>query len=87
MSHPNDNAGFLCPECGSHDAGGVIMVEPAFDDDDDKPWSAVLQIITCACCNSLMPAHLAELWDGISPDEAAKEWRDVYRNSMPRDYI
>jgi hypothetical protein len=83
MSSPEENAGFLCPECGSQDAAGVVLVSTVPSDDD--PWSAVLERITCARCESVIPAHLAELWDGMLPEEAVKEWRDVYRNSMPRD--
>ena len=30
-----------------------------------------------------IPAHLAELWDGIAPDEAVRQWWAHYRPSPP----
>jgi len=43
------------------------------------PWNAVLQIIHCADCGRQVPAHLAERWNGLSMEDARREWRDVYR--------
>jgi hypothetical protein len=47
--------------------------------DPRDPWSHVLQVIECGECHEGIPAHLAERWDNQSPEEARREWHDVYR--------
>ncbi len=73
---------FLCPECGSAKSGGAIHVTtvPAAND----PWSEVLHRIHCADCHSVIPAHLAQLWDNLSPADAQKQWQEIYRDTIPR---
>lgn len=73
----HEPSGFLCPECGSREAGIVELVEPGLDADD--PRSGVLRWITCADCGFEIPAHIGELRDGVSPEEARREWLEVYR--------
>lgn len=68
---------FVCPECGSREADSTVMVETVLREGD--PWSGVLQRITCRGCGREIPAHLGELWDGISVEQARSEWREVYR--------
>ncbi len=74
MGHENK---FLCPECGADCAGIVSMVSAGFDSED--PLSGVLQWISCEKCKTNIPAHLAELWDGLTEEGAKKEWRKMYR--------
>jgi uncharacterized Zn finger protein len=70
---------FLCPECGSREAEQMIFRDPMPNKID--PWSMVLQVVECAACHSVIPAHLAELWNGKSAEEAGDEWRRVYRKA------
>ena len=51
------------------------------------PWSNVLQIMTCGKCQSQIPAHLGERWDGLSVDDAKKEWKKVYREKGQKSQI
>ena len=73
---------FFCPECGSREARQGIMIDLLFDATD--PWSGVLQRYQCARCNMVIPAHLAERWNGISSEQAVKEWRRDYRSTAPK---
>ena len=68
---------FLCPECGSVEAGMELMVQTIPDEKD--PWSSVLQIIECARCSFSIPAHLGERWNDRTAEAASEEWRRVYR--------
>lgn len=74
---------FKCPECGSTESSESALVETEFSENDI--WSGVLQRHRCAKCRFVIPAHLAELWDGISPEEAIEEWHKLYRASAPKD--
>ena len=76
-----DKSEFLCPECGGKkpDGGMFVSSEPGSDD----PWSSVLKIIFCEQCHKSIPAHLAERWDGITIEDAKKEWVEVYRATAP----
>ena len=76
------NESFKCPECGSTESNESVLVETDFSKDD--PWSGVLQRRRCAKCGFVIPAHLAELWAGISHEQAAEEWRKCYRDSAPK---
>ena len=74
---------FICPECGSKKAGMQSMVSrptPTGEKNED-PWASILQDIECLSCKKIIPAHLAELWDDISIEEAKKEWRELYRKT------
>ena len=72
---------FICPECGSKEAGMQSMVSrptPTGKKNED-PWACVLQDIECASCKMIIPDHLGERWDNISIEEAQKEWKKDYR--------
>jgi hypothetical protein len=70
---------FICPECGSTEASSLLMVSTTFDPRD--PWSSVLQRITCAKCDYVIPAHLGERWNNISIEDAQQEWQKEYRET------
>ena len=72
---------FICPECGSHAVGEMLMVETHFDEAD--AWSGVLQRYRCRDCASVIPAHLGERWDDQTIEQAQSEWREIYRDSQP----
>ncbi len=74
---------FICPECGSSQFSSGCFVETIFDSND--PWSAVLQLYTCAGCGYAIPAHLGERWNGISSEKAMQEWKQTYRAAAPRE--
>jgi len=74
---------FLCPECGSHQSSEVYLVET--DPRETDPWSAILERLLCAHCGYVIPAHLAELWNGLSPEAARLEWRQRFRGGAPSD--
>jgi hypothetical protein len=73
---------FICPECGSGEASASQFVETRYDRVD--VWTAVAHRYLCAQCRSVVPAHLGELWDGLSLERAQKEWQEAYRRSQPR---
>ena len=73
---------FLCPECGSTAAASSMLVSSQPQEDD--PSSAVLDWITCASCESEIPAHLGERWNDITPGQAREEWLRVYRPTRCR---
>lgn len=73
--------GFVCPECGGRESHEAAEVETVFKESD--PWSGVLGICRCARCGAVVPAHLAELWDGVSAEEARKEWVERYWATQP----
>ena len=75
---------FKCPECGSTESNESALVETAFSKDD--PWSDILQRHRCVRCGFVIPAHLAELWDGISQEAAVEEWRKCFRSSAPKHF-
>ena len=82
MTIPSEEGStFICPECGSRKAKNTLYVSTVYA--PDKPWSAVLQIITCAVCSSQIPAHLGERWDGTSEAAAREEWVAIYRDTQP----
>jgi hypothetical protein len=74
-----DSGEFICPECGSLNAGGTLHLSTV--PDPEVPWSSVLKIIDCADCHRTIPAHLAERWDGLTIEAAQNEWREIYRDS------
>ena len=72
---------FICPECGSHRARPKVFVSAVIR--EGNPWSVVLQRVQCAKCSAMVPAHLAERWDGMSEGEAQAEWQQTYRAKQP----
>jgi len=74
---------FLCPECGSEDITDVLQscVSTVVS---DEPSSGVLQWDTCGQCHTRIPAHISERWDGLTIDQAKREWQEVYRPKRKR---
>jgi|TARA_Y100000310_G_C20578950_1_gene761976 hypothetical protein len=74
---------FICPECGSKEAGEHMMVskEPPTAKSKEDPWASVLQQTECASCKKIIPIHLGERWDNISIEAAKKEWKELYRKT------
>ena len=66
---------FLCPACGGTEPGTSVEINRAFEADSDDPWDGVLSAIECGRCGALVPAHVAERWDGMTVKEAREEWR------------
>lgn len=62
---------FLCPECGSARRQPYVPHENG---------NRTGRRYVCANCQLEVPVHLAERWGGISIADAAKEWREVYRD-------
>ena len=78
---PNEFENFICPECGSRELGEMRLAEKIFVAGD--VWSAILQEDQCTQCGSIIPAHLAERWNGLSLEKARAEWREIYRDCQP----
>ena len=79
-----DDNDFICPECGSKEAGYETMVsmeEPTPNNSNKDPWDSVLQQVECSSCGSIIPAHIANLWDNISIEEAKEEWNKLYKKT------
>ena len=74
---------FICPECGSKEAGEQMMVskEPPTGKSKKDPWASVLQQTECASCKIIIPDHLGDRWNNISIEEAQKEWKEIYRKT------
>ena len=73
---------FICPECGSTEFSRHVLLSPDPSSlKDVNPWSGVMQVFQCAKCNRDIPAHLAELWDDISEEEAKNQWKKFYRDT------
>jgi hypothetical protein len=66
-----NNQDFICPECGSNEAGVTTNVSAI--PEERYAWTSVLKRIRCAKCRRDIPAHMAERWDGLSFEEAQKE--------------
>ena len=68
-----DNEDFKCPNCECEE-----ILEQKFlsieEPNDLNPWSSVTQVIKCDSCKKTIPAHLGERWDGITFEEARKEY-------------
>jgi len=82
MKNPMNPDDFICPECGSREANEFVCVETLPSETD--PWSAILQRCKCAKCGNIIPAHLAERWDGLSQEQAVREWKQVYRTTASK---
>lgn len=70
-------ADFICPACGARkvrpDPEEPTPLSP------EGPWGGILPHLTCPTCERRVPQHLAERWGGLSAEEAAAEWRQLYR--------
>ena len=72
---------FICPECGSvGEKEGFLTIHQTLDfpPNEKDPWGTVEQITECCHCGSKIPAHLAELWKGLTIVEAKKEWKERF---------
>ena len=78
-----DPGGFICPECGSKEAGEHMMAskEPLTEKNKKDPWASILQQTECASCKNIIPDHLGDRWDNMSIEEAQKEWKEIYRKT------
>ena len=78
-----DEDDFICPECGSKEAGEHMMVskEPLTEKNKKDPWASILQQTECASCKNIIPDHLGDRWDNMSIEEAQKEWKEIYRKT------
>ena len=47
---------------------------------NSEPWSSVTQVIKSDSCKKTIPAHLGERWDGITLEQAKKEYLEKYKN-------
>ena len=74
---------FKCPECGSTKVGGQLLVSTDWSTGNNasNPWSYVLQQLLCKQCDSYIPSHLGERWNGITYEEAKKEWLLKYKKT------
>ncbi len=66
-----------CPECDSSAEGEELHI--SVEHDAGNPWSDVLKAVRCADCGHLIPAHIWELWSGLTDEQARREWIDIYR--------
>ncbi len=70
---------FICPNCRSSDCSGLAFVDPPCTF-SGSPWDSVFQLRFCGECGATIPAHLAERWEGMTVEEAEKEWERLYRD-------
>ena len=74
------NEKFICPNCNSNK-----ILEHKFlsidEPNNSNPWSSVTEVIKCEDCKKTIPAHLGERWDGITIEQAKKEYLETYSNN------
>ena len=70
---------FICPNCECEEIfeQKFLSIE---EPNDSNPWSSVTQVIKCDGCKKTIPAHLGERWDGITLEQAKKEYSEKYKN-------
>ena len=76
--NPFANIVFKCPECGSEEVRGIIFLDKDFV--EGSPWNSVGQVIQCGKCGRGIPPHLSSPKEGMTYEDAKKEWRKVFRN-------
>jgi len=74
-----DNENFIYPNCNSKEILEQIFLSIEAPNNSD-PWSSITQVIKCEGCKKTIPAHLGERWDGITFEEAKKEYLEKYKN-------
>jgi len=74
-----DNENFICPNCNSKEILEQMFLSIEAPNNSD-PWSSISQVIKCEGCKKTIPAHLGERWDGITFEEAKKEYLEKYKN-------
>ena len=68
---------FVCPACGARQPRPEPEhVRPL---NSEGPWGGLVPSLRCPACGRDVPQHLAERWNGLSIEEAAAEWRHVYK--------
>jgi len=75
---------FICPECGSNEAGYQTMVsmeEPTTNNSNKDPWDSILQQIECSSCGNIIPVHIANRWDNMNIEKAKEEWNKLYKKT------
>ena len=77
------NENFICPNCNSKEILEQMFLSIDAPNNSD-PWSCVTQVIKCDSCKMTIPAHLGERWDGITLDQAKKEYLKKYSNNRTR---
>ncbi|MDA9646956.1 hypothetical protein N9S82_00645 [Candidatus Pelagibacter sp.] len=73
------NENFICPNCNSKEILEQMFLSIEAPNNSD-PWSSVTQVIKCDSCKKTIPAHLGERWDGITLEQAKKEYLEKYSN-------
>jgi hypothetical protein len=73
------NENFICPNCNSKEILEQMFLSIEAPNNSD-PWSSISQVIKCEGCKKTIPAHLGERWDGITFEEAKKEYLEKYKN-------
>ena len=73
------NENFICPNCNSKEILEQMFLSIEAPNNSD-PWSSITQVIKCEGCKKTIPAHLGERWDGITFEEAKKEYLEKYKN-------
>ena len=74
-----DNENFIYPNCNSKEILEQMFLSIEAPNNSD-PWSSITQVIKCEGCKKTIPAHLGERWDGITFEEAKKEYLEKYKN-------
>ena len=70
---------FICPNCECKQILEQKFLSMEAPNNSD-PWSSVTQVIKCGSCKKTIPAHLGERWNGITFEEAKKEYLEKYSN-------
>ena len=75
---------FKCPECGATKVASNLCVSTDWSVSGkvSGPWSYVLQQLLCGQCDEYIPSHLGERWDGITYEEAKREWLLKYKKDQ-----
>ena len=71
------NENFICPNCNSKEILEQKFLSIEAPNNSD-PWSSVTHVIKCDSCKMTIPAHLGERWNGITFEEAKKEYLEKY---------
>jgi hypothetical protein len=77
MNDETQSQSFICPECGGITPADRMQISPS--PTDTTRWSRALSRIVCADCCRILPAWLAERWNGVSIAEARQIWRADFR--------
>ena len=73
-----EGGSFRCPACGSEQENGAKYISTAPIASD--PWSLISEVCICAGCKREIPAHLARRWNGLSYEDAKREWKETFED-------